>query len=113
MIPLYILPAEDEEGGWALGGTNLSLIAPRPQPPPFTIPPFTFIGGANRFWQHHGLNHLQHALKQAGSALVLRRALPKCGAAEIGAEMSGSLREVLSVVSESGATAPLAASSCL
>ena len=37
VIPVYVQPALDEEGGWPLAG-------------------------AARYWQHHALNQLQHSL---------------------------------------------------
>ena len=50
VIPLFILPAVAEEGGWPLSG-------------------------AAKYWQHHALNNLQHSLRERlGSCLVLRDA---------------------------------------
>ena len=49
VVPLFILPTHAEEGGWPLTG-------------------------AVRYWQHHTLIHLQHALASLGSALVVRDA---------------------------------------
>ena len=49
VIPVYILPHDDEEGGWPLLG-------------------------AARYWQHHAINQLQHSLAAIGSGLVLRDA---------------------------------------
>ena len=68
VIPVFILPAGEEEGGYPLRG-------------------------AARFWQHHSLNHLQHALSHLGSALVLRD----------GAN-GGTLAQLLGVLQESAAT---------
>ena len=70
VIPLWILPPDSEEGGWPLLG-------------------------AARFWQHHALNQLQHALTRLGSALVLRDGRTRAG---------GTLTELLMVLEESGAT---------
>ena len=47
VIPVFILPADDEEGGWPLMG-------------------------AARYWLHGSLNQMQHSLAGIGSALVLR-----------------------------------------
>lgn len=47
VIPLYVHPAEGEEGGFPLVGAAM-------------------------YWQHHSLNNLQHALASLGSGLVIR-----------------------------------------
>lgn len=70
VIPLYVHPAEAEEGGWPLVG-------------------------AAKFWQHHALNNLQHALAALGSGLVLR---------DGGTDDGGTLTQLLGVLAESGAT---------
>ena len=71
VIPVFIVPADDEEGGWPLMG-------------------------AARYWLHHALNHLQHALTTLGSALVLRDArITGSG---------GTLQELRRLLHESGAT---------
>ena len=72
VIPVWILAPDEEQGGWPLMG-------------------------AARYWMHHSLNQLQHALATLGSGLVLRDGTANGGG-------GGSLLELLMVCQETGAT---------
>ena len=92
VLPVFILADDSEEGGWPMGG-------------------------AAKLWQHHALIHLQHAMRGASSALLLRdgrhhptlcSTTATAADANAGADAGspsggGSLLELLTLVQQSGA----------
>ena len=86
VIPLYILPAEEEEGGWPLLG-------------------------AARYWQHHAINQLQHGLAALGSGLVIRDASSSGGMDGNGGG-GGTLLQLMMLCDEVGASTVYMCAAC-